>query len=35
MAAVTQLSKRRVVSSLHILTDLTPPCDEMIYDYMA
>jgi len=35
MAAVTQLPKRQVVSALHILTDLPPPCDKMIYDYMA
>ena len=35
MAAVTHLSMWRVVSALQIPTDLTPPCDVMIYDYMA
>jgi acetoacetate decarboxylase len=35
MAAIAQLPMRQMVSALHILTDLTLPYGEVIYDYMA
>jgi acetoacetate decarboxylase len=35
LAPVAQLPVRRVVSALHILTDLTLPYGEVVYDYLA